>query len=98
MTALIKDALREIPRSFGRFMSMLLIILVGCGFFTGLRASRSDMILTAREYFEESRLMDLRLRSGIGIRSDEISAVRSAENVLMRDTQKICSITMTIRI
>ena len=81
MTALIKDALREIPRSFGRFMSMLLIILVGCGFFTGLRASRSDMILTAREYFEESRLMDLRLRSGIGIRSDEISAVRSAENV-----------------
>lgn len=81
MKSLIKDALREIPRSFGRFMSMLLIIMLGCGFFTGLRAARSDMILTASEYFEQSDLMDLRLRSNIGIRSDEISAVRSAANV-----------------
>lgn len=81
MTSLIKDALREITRSFGRFMSMLLIIMLGCGFFTGLRAARSDMILTASEYFEQSDLMDLRFRSNIGIRSDEIAAVRSAENV-----------------
>lgn len=39
------------------------------------------MILTASKYFEQSDLMDLRLRSGIGIRSDEIAAVRAAENV-----------------
>lgn len=39
------------------------------------------MILTASEYFEQNGLTDLRLRSSIGIRSDEIAAVRAAENV-----------------
>lgn len=78
---ILKDALREIRRTFGRFMSILVIVALGCGFFTGLKATRPDMILTASDYFEESRLMDLRLRSNIGVRSDEIAAVRAAEGV-----------------
>lgn len=81
MTALFKDALREIRRSFGRFMSVFLIIALGCGFFTGIKASCPDMILTASNYFEQSRLMDLRLRSNIGVKSKDIAAVRSAEGV-----------------
>ena len=81
MTALFKDALREIRRSFGRFMSVFLIIALGCGFFTGIKASCPDMILTASNYVEQSRLMDLRLRSNIGVKSKDIAAVRSAEGV-----------------
>lgn len=81
MTALFKDALREIRRSLGRFMSVFLIIALGCGFFTGIKASCPDMILTASNYFEQSRLMDLRLRSNIGVKSKDIAAVRSAEGV-----------------
>lgn len=81
MIALFKDALREIRRSFGRFMSIFIIIALGCGFFTGLKATCPDMILTASEYFEQNRLMDIRLRSNIGVKSDEIAAVRSADGV-----------------
>ncbi|MBR1723822.1 MAG: ABC transporter permease, partial [Ruminococcus sp.] len=78
---ILKDTFREIRNSFGRFMSILMIVALGCGFFTGLKATRPDMILTASDYFTESRLMDLRLRSNIGVRSDEIAAVRAADNV-----------------
>ncbi|MCD8096105.1 MAG: FtsX-like permease family protein [Ruminococcus sp.] len=81
MIVLTKDALREIRHSFGRFMSMLLIIALGCGFFAGLKATKPDMILTASEYFKETNLMDLRLRSSIGVKSQDIAAVRSADGV-----------------
>ncbi len=36
---------------------------------------------TAAEYFNDSHLMDLRLRSTIGVRSQDIAAVRGAKNV-----------------
>ncbi|MBQ1537368.1 MAG: ABC transporter permease [Ruminococcus sp.] len=78
---ILKDTFREIRRTFGRFMSILVIVALGCGFFTGLKATRPDMIVTASDYFVENRLMDLRLRSNIGVRSNEIAAVRSADNV-----------------
>lgn len=81
MTALFKDAMREIRKSFGRFMSIFVIIALGCGFFTGLKATCPDMILTASQYFEDSRLMDMRLRSNIGVKSSDIAAVRSSEGV-----------------
>ncbi|MGN0633990.1 MAG: FtsX-like permease family protein [Oscillospiraceae bacterium] len=80
-TSLLKDALREIKKSYGRFLSVLIIIALGCGFFTGLKATRPDMIITAEDYFEKSCLMDLRLRSGIGVKAADIAAVRSADNV-----------------
>ena len=81
MILILKDTLREIRHTFGRFISILVIVALGCGFFTGLKATRPDMIVTASDYFVQNRLMDLRLRSNIGVRSDEIAAVRSADNV-----------------
>lgn len=81
LTALLKDAFREIKRSPGRFISVFVIIALGSGFFTGLKASKPDMIDNAAQYFEDSSLMDIQLRSNIGIKSSQIAAVRSAENV-----------------
>lgn len=59
----------------------MLIIALGCGFFTGLKATEPDMVEAATKYLEENSLMDLRLRSNIGVRSTEIAAVRAAEGV-----------------
>lgn len=80
-TALLKDTLREIRRSAGRFLSVLLIVALGCGFFSGIKATMPDMVDTAADYFEENRLMDLKLTSTIGVRSTDVEAVKKAENV-----------------
>ena len=79
--ALLKDTLREIVRSKGRFLSVLLITALGCGFFSGIKATMPDMVSTASAYFEEHRLMDMKFVSTIGVRSTDVEAVKKAENV-----------------
>lgn len=80
-TALFKDTIREILRSKGRFLSVLLIAALGCGFFSGVKATMPDMVDSAAAYFDEYRLMDLKLVSTIGVRSSDVEAVKMAENV-----------------
>lgn len=79
--ALKKDTVREVRHSFGRFLSIFLIVLLGCGFFSGIKATMPDMIDTAEEYFSDNRLMDLKLMSSIGVKSEDVEAVKKAENV-----------------
>ncbi len=79
--ALKKDTVREVRHSFGRFLSIFLIVLLGCGFFSGIKATMPDMIATAEEYFSDNRLMDLKLMSSIGVKSEDVEAVKKAENV-----------------
>ena len=42
--ALLKDTFKEIKKSYKRFISILLMALLGVGFFAGLRASPPDMV------------------------------------------------------
>ena len=72
-TALIKDTFREIKRSFSRFLSIFIIVFLGCGFYSGVNATMPDMKITAEKYFEDTNLMDLRLVSTIGIKAENIS-------------------------
>ena len=50
--ALLKDAFKEIKVSYKRFISILLMALLGVGFFAGLRATSPDMVNTIDEYFK----------------------------------------------
>lgn len=80
-TASFKDTRREITHSFSRFMSIFLIVFIGCGFFSGINSTMPDMKITAEKYFEETNLSDLRLVSTIGIKSEDIKAVKSLDCV-----------------
>lgn len=80
-TALIKDTAREVRHSLSRFLSIFAIIALGCGFFAGIKATMPDMVDTAEEYFVDQKLMDARLISTVGIKSEDVQAVRHAEGV-----------------
>ena len=79
--SLTKDTFREIRHSMGRFLSIFAIVALGCGFFAGLKATMPDMVDSANDYFEENRLMDYKMMSTAGVRSQDVEAVRKAENV-----------------
>lgn len=79
--ALIKDTFREIRHSMGRFLSIFAIVALGCGFFSGIKATMPDMVQTAEEYFDENSLMDMKLVSTIGVKSSDVEAVKKADNV-----------------
>lgn len=73
--AFYKDIRREIFHTVGRFLSIFLIVAIGCGFFAGIKATMPYMKDTAEDYFNENNLMDIRLQSTIGIKSDDVLAL-----------------------
>ena len=79
--AIFKEALREIRRSKNRFISILAIIAVGCGFFAGVKSACPDMKLTARTYFDEHQLYDIQLISTYGFDENDLSAIEQLEGI-----------------
>ena len=80
-TALFKDGIKEIKNSYKRFISILLIVLLGVGFFAGIRAASPDMKKTIDEYFDKLNVMDVQVISTLGLTNDDIKAIENIENV-----------------
>lgn len=80
-SAMHTDTRRTIRRSLSRFCSIMLIVAIGVGFFAGVRATGSDMRLTADRYFKDTETMDLRLLSTLGFSENDIKAVSAVEGV-----------------
>ena len=82
MTKMLKRNIwRSITGSFGRYLAILLIIMLGCAFFTGLKLTRADMIGTAQAYLEDTALYDLRLISTLGFDEADVEAVAGCDGV-----------------
>ncbi len=79
--ALLKDTFREVRKSFGRFISIFGIVLVGVAFFTGVKASAPYMKNSADAYFDRSNFCDYRILSPIGFESSDVDKVSKTEGV-----------------
>ena len=80
-TALIKDGIKEIKISIKRFITLLLIVLLGVGFFAGIKAASPDMRTTLDTYFDELDMMDVQVISTMGLTDDDVTAIKNVENV-----------------
>lgn len=79
--ALVKDLFREIWRTKSRFLAILAIVAIGCGFFAGVKSSCPDMKLTAATYYEEYNLADFHIMSNYGFDDTDIEAIKKTVNV-----------------
>lgn len=79
--ALMKDTIKEITHNFKRFISMLLIVLLGVGFFAGIKATSPDMKKTLDKYFDEQNVMDIQLLSTLGLTKSDIEELKKVEGV-----------------
>ncbi|HKM32659.1 MAG TPA: hypothetical protein VJX95_03735, partial [Oscillospiraceae bacterium] len=66
-TAMLKDALREIKKRFSQFLSIVAILALGVSFFVGIRVTGSNMRITADRYFDDTKFMDIKLISTLGL-------------------------------
>ena len=82
MKALKKNVFREIQKTKSRFISILAIIALSTGFFTGVKASSPSMIETGRKYFEDNNLMDIRLVSSVGFDDEDIQKIKEQKNTV----------------
>lgn len=79
--ALLSDILRAIKRTFSRFISIVIIVALGSGFFAGFKSAAPSMSATAEEYFETNNLMDIRVLSPIGLTQKDVDTISSLKEV-----------------
>ena len=72
---IMTDALREIRHTRSRFLSLLVLSALSVCFLAGLRATAPDMKNSADLYFDQQRLMDLRITSTLGLTEEDAAAL-----------------------
>lgn len=93
--AFMKDVLKDIKNSKGRFLSIFAIIALGVAFFSGIKVSPIDMKNTADKYYDDYNFMDLTLYSTLGFNDDDIEEIERLDGVTnVYPTYSLDAITM----
>ena len=81
-SSMTKTTLREIRQSLGRYIAILAIVALGVGLFSGLKVTRSAMVKSAQQYFDDTNFYDVRLLSTIGFDTDAARELSRGERIL----------------
>lgn len=73
---LLRNTFRKIKKSLGRYLSLVVIILLGVGFYTGIRESIPNIQDTQTKYYEDTSLADIKILSEIGFNDADIKATK----------------------
>ena len=76
-----KDFIIEIKKTMGRFVSIFFIVALGVAFYSGIRASEPSMRFTADQYFDDSKLMDLKVMGTMGLTKADIKAIGKVSGI-----------------
>ena len=79
--ALTKEFFMSIKKTYNRFLSICLIVMLGTAFFAGVKATEPDMQESADLFFDDSKLMDIRVVSTLGLTEDDVTAISAMEGV-----------------
>ena len=78
---LLKNSLKKIKKSFGRYLSLVLIILLGVGFYTGIIVSVPNIKDVQTEYYNDKNAMDIKILSTLGFNDDDILAISEVNDI-----------------
>lgn len=77
MSKLTKECFLCIKKTSRRFLSIFAIVLLGVGFYAGIKATSPDMKKTLNTYYEDTNFYDLYLTSNYGIEKDIVSKLKN---------------------
>lgn len=75
------DLLREMKKSFNRYISILAIMALGVAFYAGVRSSEPDMQLSAKKYLDETNYMDIRVLGTLGMTEADVAEIGGINGV-----------------
>ena len=81
MKKLLKETIVCMVKTSKRFISILVIVLLGVGFFAGIRAVAPDMKNTLDNYYEKTSMYDIFITSNYGIREEVEKKLEEKYNV-----------------
>ena len=74
---LVKESFISIKKNYKRYISLVLIILLGVGFYAGIKASSPDMKDTLNHFYQEHNLYDFQLISELGILEEDVTELKN---------------------
>jgi len=77
-----KSITREILSSKARFASILVIILLGVAFFSGIKSSGPDMNKAINELYKNQNLMDSKIVSTLGLTDKDLELLKNNDKIL----------------
>lgn len=77
----LKNLLREIKRTFTKFLSIFAICALGVAFFAGIRATSPDMKEAGDRLYNKYNLSDISVISTSGLTADNIRDLESIEGI-----------------
>ena len=81
MKKILKETIVCMVKTSKRFISILIIVLLGVGFFAGIRAVAPDMKNTLDNYYEKTNMYDIFITSNYGIREEVEKKLEEKYNV-----------------
>lgn len=79
--ALLKDFFMEVRKSKARFLSLFFIVALGVAFFSGIQAASPDMRFSGDDYYDEKKLMDLKVVGSLGLTEEDVEALLEIEGI-----------------
>ena len=76
-----KDTFRLIAKTRKRFITIVLIVLIGVAFMVGLMSSAPTMRYSVDKYFDDTNFMDVQLFSSYGFYDRDVNALKKAPQV-----------------
>lgn len=78
MSKLTKECLICIKKTFKKFLSILIIVLLGVGFYAGIKATSPNMKDTLDSYYDKVNFFDINILSNYGISNNNITSLENA--------------------
>ncbi len=76
-SSILKMTGRSIRSFFGRYMALLLIVMLSVGFFAGLKVTKDAMANTCENYLNDQHFSDYRLISEIGFENEDVERLQA---------------------
>ncbi|MDQ0362402.1 ABC transporter permease [Breznakia pachnodae] len=80
-SALKKDTFREIRKTFKRFLSILLMAMLGVAVYVGISAAGMNMRNMMDHYFDDQEVFDIKIMSTLGLSNDDVKAIEDLDGV-----------------
>lgn len=88
MKSVCKMTWRSIRSFFGRYMALLLIVMLSVGFFAGLKVTKDAMADTCEDYLDNQHFYDFRLFSTLGFSESDVNSFSELDSVALAEGGK----------
>jgi len=92
----LTNGFRNIRRSIPRFLSLFIMSLLGVFVFVGLKSTAPDMLKTLDRYLDRADGYDLKIVSGQGLTSDDVSALKDVAGIEEAEGVRTCDLLFSI--